>query len=99
MISAFVYTVLANFITSYVCYYYDHLRTIDDPVYIQHIHTCSLEKHSQGTFEKAERGVKNMDDIWFVAEGKAGQIIPSSLEFYLMIYKECKLGDNHRRYT
>lgn len=62
-------------------------------------HTCSLEKHSQGAFEKAERGVKTMDGIWFVAEGKAGQIIPSSLEFYLMIYKECKLGDNHRRYT
>lgn len=66
---------------------------------IQHTHTCSLEGQSQGAFEKAERGVKNMDDIWFVAERKAGQIIPSSLEFYLMIYKECKLGDNHRRYT
>lgn len=67
-------------------------------MYSAHSHMF-LEKHSQGTFEKAECGVKNMDDIWFVAEGKAGQIIPSSLEFYLMIYKECKLGDNHRRYT
>lgn len=38
MISTFIYTVLANFITSDVYYYCGHLRTIDDHVFSTLIH-------------------------------------------------------------
>lgn len=59
----------------------------------------ALEKLKQGAFGEAEDAkVKRRDGIWFVAERIAGQTIPSPLDSYLMIYKECKLGDNHGRY-
>jgi hypothetical protein len=59
----------------------------------------TLVKLGQEAYGEAENNkVERMDSIWFAAEGIAGQIIPSPLDSYLMIYKECKLGDNHGRY-